>query len=39
VISLKHIRKFLENHPDAGVKPGRWYKWMKKGIYNPETAC
>ena len=34
VISYKHIREFVKNHPDAGVKLSRWYKWMKKGKYN-----
>ncbi len=33
VISHKHIRTFVKNHPDSGVKLGRWFKWMKKGKY------
>ena len=34
VISYKRIREFLKEHPDASIKLGRWYKWMKKGKYN-----
>lgn len=33
VISYKRIREFIKEHPDSGVKLGRWYKWMKKGKY------
>ncbi len=33
VISYKRIGEFVEDHPDSGVKLGRWYKWMKKGKY------
>jgi len=33
VISYKRIREFNKVHPDAGLKLGRWYKWMKKGNY------
>jgi mRNA interferase HigB len=34
VISYKAIREFIKDHPDAELKLGRWYKWMKKGKYN-----
>ena len=34
VISYKRIREFIKDHPDSGIKLGRWYKWMKKGKYN-----
>ena len=33
VISYKRIREFVKEHPDAGVKLGKWYKWMKKGKF------
>jgi mRNA interferase HigB len=34
VITYKAIREFVKDHPDAEIKLGRWYKWMKKGRYN-----
>lgn len=33
VISYKRIREFIKDHPDSGIKLGKWYKWMKKGKY------
>ena len=33
VISYKRIKEFIKTHPDAELKLGRWYKWMKKGKY------
>lgn len=33
VVSYKRIREFVEDHPDAELKLGRWYKWMKKGRF------
>jgi mRNA interferase HigB len=33
VISYKAIREFIKYHPDAELKLGRWYKWMKKGKF------
>jgi len=34
VISYKAIREFIKDHPDAGLKLGRWYKRIKKGKFN-----
>ena len=34
VISHKKIREFIKDYPDAELKLGRWYKWMKKGRFN-----
>jgi len=33
VISYKAIREFIKDHPDAELKLGRWYKWMKRGKF------
>jgi mRNA interferase HigB len=33
VISYKTIIEFIKDHPDAELKLGRWYKWMKRGKF------
>ncbi len=33
MISYKRIREFVKIHPDAELKLGRWYKWMKRGKF------
>ena len=33
VISYGAIREFIKDHPDAELKLGRWYKWMKRGKF------